>query len=369
VSWARVLLNLRQDEEAKEKYEKAYKIACTSLNTSADRKSCASVLVSWAIGLSIMSGDAAFKKDEQDAALYNSYLDEAFKKYEEASKVAPENPEVFSQWGYELALKAIRERAAANLADAATTTGQAIEKFEKFTGKPDADFYNYWGTVLAMMGDYEMSIEKRRQAIATDPKSYLAYYSWGLDLYYQGRQDDDRGDIDEATEKYRQSISRYKQSIYINPKFADAYYRLGVSFITLRVHEQAIKQFQKAIELDPRHPYAYSDSGYALEQLGKYKEAIETYKEAIRVNPTYPPPYEGWVKSLEALSEESADDREIKKELAKAYNGWGWALTEICRRSLPVEKCNEDKLIREKYEKARQLGGESSRSGSDGKKN
>jgi tetratricopeptide (TPR) repeat protein len=141
---------------------------------------------------------------------------------------------------------------------------------------------------------------------------------------------------------------------------------MGVSLETLGMNEDAIKQFEKALQLDPKHPYAYNDLGYALERLGKYNVAIEKYKEAIRLNPAYPPPYEGWVKSLEAISKDKRDDGEVKKELAKAYYGWGWALSEVCRRNHPFEKCNKDKVIVEKYKKARELGGRFLKSGSDG---
>lgn len=346
VGWARVLLNMRQDGDAKEKYEMAYKISCASLNTPVNKNACAGVLVDWAIGLSIMSGDTAFKKNQEDAALYESYKQEAFKKYEEAAKTAPENPEVFSQWGYELALQAKNEKDRGNFEEAYIEYEDAISKFEGFKGKPDADFYNYWGNVLAMKGDYEMSIEKRREAVGIDPEYFLAYYSWGLDLFYLARIYDDMGGVDEATDRYSESISKYKQSLYVNPKFVDAYYRLGVSLGTLRLHEEAIKQFQKAIELDPRHPYAYNDLGYALEQLGKYSEAVERYKEAIRINPTYPAPYERWVNSLEAIAKEKTIDGEMRKELENAYNGWRWALREQCQRNQSVEKCDPDKIIK-----------------------
>ncbi|MBI2485772.1 MAG: tetratricopeptide repeat protein [Deltaproteobacteria bacterium] len=364
IYWASVLLNLRQDDDAMRKYEKAYEIACA--NSNANKTPCADVLIDWAIGLSIMSNDATLMGNQEDAAKYEFYKQEAFKKYEEAAKIAPQNPEVYSQWGYELALEARRERDSGNSEEAGRKYSDAISKFVGFNRKPNADFYNYWGSVHAMMGDYELSIENRNKAVETDPEYYLAYYYWGLDLYYWARIYDNMGDFDEATKKYRKSVSKYRQSLYINPKYSDTYYRLGVSLETLGMNEEGIKQFEKAIQLDPKHPYAHNDLGYALERLGKYNVAIEEYKEAIRLNPTYPPPYEGWVKSLEAISKDKTDDGEVKKELAKAYYGWGWALSEVCRRNQPVEKCNKDKVIVEKYKKAKELGGRFLKSGSDG---
>lgn len=364
INWARVLLSLRQDDDAMRKYEKAYEMACA--NSTANRTACANVLIDWAIGLSIMSSDSALMRSQEEVSEYESYKREAFKKYQEAARIAPENPEVYSQWGYELALDAKKERDAGNSEGAGRKYSDAISKFVAFNGKSNADFYNYWGSAHALMGDYELAIENRNKAAETDPENYLAYYYWGMDLYSWARLYDNLGDFDEATKKYRESISKYRQAIYINPKYSDAYYRLGVGLETLGVNEEAIKRFEKAIELDPRHPYAYNNLGYALERLGKYNLAIDKYKEAIRLNATYPPPYEGWVKSLEAISKHETDDGEVKKELAKAYYGWGWALSEVCKRSQPIEKCNTDRAIVEKYRKAKELGGGLFKSGSDG---
>jgi tetratricopeptide (TPR) repeat protein len=364
INWARVLLSLRQDDDAMRKYEKAYEIGCT--NSGANKKACANVLIDWAIGLSIMSNDSALMRNQEEASEYESYKQEAFKKYEEAARIAPENPEVYSQWGYELALDAKKERDAGNSEEAGRKYSDAISKFVGFNGKSNADFYNYWGSAHAMMGDYELAIENRNKAAETDPENYLAYYYWGMDLYSWARLYDNLGDFDEATRKYRESISKYKQAIYLNSKYSDAYYRLGVSLETLGANEDALKHFEKAIELDPRHPYAYNDLGYGLERLGKYDLAVEKYKEAIRLNPTYPPPYEGWVKSLEAISKDGTYNGDMKRELAKAYYGWGWALSEVCKRNQPVEKCNTDRAIAEKYRKARELGGGFFKSESDG---
>jgi tetratricopeptide (TPR) repeat protein len=353
--WGRVLsrlvrLRIAKPEEVDEKYEKACKIAWNcgdlgfeecfnSYKQAKTQKNDANVLVEWGIAESIMGQSEA-----------------AIEKYRQASEISPDNPKVYAQWGYELALLARTKKASGDNWGGDRDYTDALSKFQGFKGKPDAEFYNYWGTVLAMMGKYDQSVEKRRESLRIDPEYYLAYYDWGLDLYYWGRQYDSEKKFDEGTEKYLESLSKFKQSIYLNPKFADSYYRLGVSLVTLGRNEDAKGEFQKAIRLDPRHPYAYSDLGYVFERLGQYDKAIEKYKEARRINPYYVPTYEGLVKSLEASSKGEGSTPELKKELAEAYYGWGWALDKSGRHDEAIEK----------YRMAGELGGDSFKYGFGG---
>jgi hypothetical protein len=62
------------------------------------------------------------------------------------------------------------------------------------------------------------------------------------------------------------------------------------------------------------------------------------------------------VKSLEASSKGEGSTPELKKELAEAYYGWGWALDKSGRHDEAVEK----------YRMAEELGGDSFKYGFGG---
>lgn len=311
--WARVLVYMGEGEEAMKKYKKAYEGACSnskSPNITDFRKTaCTDVLVQWAIGLSIKSGGEVVIGRYEEAAKDE---EEALKKYQEGASIDPKNPEIYAQWGYELALQAGDEKAMGkDDQEADAKYHDAICKFKAFAngrepndgcnpkefvnaeGKPNADFYNYWGTVLGMMKEYDRAIEKRKKAIEIDLNYFLAYYYWGVDLDNLANLYSSESNSNEASEKSLESISKYKQSLYINPKYAPAYFSLGFSLGALGRYDEAINQYEKAIELNSKYLPAYGNWGYSLEQLGKYREAIKKYKEVIKLNPVSVLAYKG----------------------------------------------------------------------------
>jgi tetratricopeptide (TPR) repeat protein len=85
---------------------------------------------------------------------------------------------------------------------------------------------------------------------------------------------------------YKEAVEAYKQAIRIEPDFAEAYNRLGLTYgRDLSMLREAIEAFKHAIRIKPNFVNAYLNLGFAYEKSGMYKEAVEVYKKAGELEP------------------------------------------------------------------------------------
>jgi type IV pilus assembly protein PilF len=82
----------------------------------------------------------------------------------------------------------------------------------------------------------------------------------------------------------------------IYPKYAPAYYILGLVHMDLKEDAQAEQAFQTAINLDPSSSEAYNNYGWFLCQRGKIDDAIKQFMTALK-NPRYETPDKPYVNA------------------------------------------------------------------------
>lgn len=82
----------------------------------------------------------------------------------------------------------------------------------------------------------------------------------------------------------------------INPRYAPAYYMLGLVHMDLKEDLQADQSFQTAISLDPGSSEAYNNYGWFLCQRGRIDEAIKQFMTALK-NPRYETPDKPYVNA------------------------------------------------------------------------
>lgn len=82
----------------------------------------------------------------------------------------------------------------------------------------------------------------------------------------------------------------------IYPKYAPAYYVLGLVYMDLKEDASAEQAFQKAISLDPSSSEAYNNYGWFLCQRGKIDDAIKQFMTALK-NPRYETPEKPYVNA------------------------------------------------------------------------
>lgn len=96
---------------------------------------------------------------------------------------------------------------------------------------------------------------------------------------------------DEAMSDFKDNISRaimkWKKVVEIKPNYADAYYNLGLAYISKEMFDDAREEFKKAIDINPNYADAHKRLGDVFKEQGKMDDAIVEYKEAIRINPKY----------------------------------------------------------------------------------
>lgn len=126
----------------------------------------------------------------------------------------------------------------------------------------------------------QISEEKKFEGLAEfdkviefKPNSADAYYSKGLKLYYQQKQE--------------QAIPQFRQAIGLDPKNAMVYYYLGNALSDQKELDEAITQYNEATELDSTYSRAYNNLGVALQKKGKLEEAIKKYEKASDLDPNY----------------------------------------------------------------------------------
>ncbi len=89
----------------------------------------------------------------------------------------------------------------------------------------------------------------------------------------------------------KRAISLLEQSVTIDPKYAEAYYRLGVIYVHQGDADRAVGYFSKTIEIDPNFTQAYTNMGSILAQLKKYPQAMAYYEKALSLDNENPKIY------------------------------------------------------------------------------
>ncbi|MCX6575210.1 MAG: tetratricopeptide repeat protein [Candidatus Aminicenantes bacterium] len=71
----------------------------------------------------------------------------------------------------------------------------------------------------------------------------------------------------------------------MSPKFAAAFYQLGVCYERQNQPAKALAEFQKAIELEPGNPDVFYNSGLLLFGLTRIDEALAHFEKALALRP------------------------------------------------------------------------------------
>jgi protein O-mannosyl-transferase len=111
------------------------------------------------------------------------------------------------------------------------------------------------------------------QAVAVDPKNYLALNNLG---YYYNNQ----GKPDLAIEYYRKSLD-------INPSYEDALNNLGYALAGRRQFAEAVGYYLAALRIRPDHVEVHNNLGNALSELGRIDEAIQHYRFVLERKPDH----------------------------------------------------------------------------------
>lgn len=152
---------------------------------------------------------------------------------------------------------------------------------------------------------HENKIRWARLIPTEDEEIVIKISSELFDILDDDDSTNDAQAIDEAIKKYKEILEK-------NPKCAEAYADLGMTYAFKDMNDKAIEELKKAIDLDPRNASAHTWLGQCYEESGEYKKAKRAYEKALKLTPENP----GLKYKLEIWDQEMKQ-RELKEVLDK----------------------------------------------------
>ncbi|HKG12960.1 MAG TPA: tetratricopeptide repeat protein [Pyrinomonadaceae bacterium] len=103
----------------------------------------------------------------------------------------------------------------------------------------------------------------------------------------------ERGKAAYRDDRDEEAVAAFKRAVEIDPDFAEAHYRLGLSYNVMKQTDEADKAFREAVKLyekttrrDEKDSDAFYFLGLCYEKLGEYEDAVKALKESVKTSPT-----------------------------------------------------------------------------------
>ena len=110
-----------------------------------------------------------------------------------------------------------------------------------------------------------------RTTIAKNPTCWMAYNNLGVVQF-------EKGNIDDAIEKYEQSLR-------LHPDYPEAHYNLGSALLQKGYADEAIRHCEEALKIQPNEPDAHIVLGNAFMAKQDVDRAIDHYEQALQLRP------------------------------------------------------------------------------------
>ncbi len=164
---------------------------------------------------------------------------------------------------------------------------------------PDAEAHLSRGEAYLQNNNYKEAIAEFKEAIRIKPKWADAYFKLGLAYSAVPIGDNSLGDTHMA------AMKAFKDTVRLKPEWAEAHRELGSKYTTLQQLDKAISSLKEAIRLKPELADAHEQLSIAYLYQSQYSDAIESLKQAVRLQP-------GWALAhrLLGLAYLAVDDRE-----------------------------------------------------------
>lgn len=138
----------------------------------------------------------------------------------------------------------------------------------------------------------------------------------------------------------------WKRCLELNPRYAQAYERMGAAALNRGDGVNAEALFRKVLELEPKMPGGYDNLARALLQLGKLREAAAALKEEIVISPGSSQAHFHLGRAHLLLKEykEAKESYGKAVELSPDYKFAWYGLAQACEKlGLPeeAEKCRK----------------------------
>ena len=223
--------------------------------------------------------------------------DEAFEYFDKAIKLDP------NTWGWKgcLILSGIKSRANGLMAL------KCCDKAIKLAPKPEIDAWIFKGIELGNLDKYDEAHECFDKAIKIDPNDDLLQLQDNSELATLIEQYGSWDDIHLGTifllSKSDKALEYFDKATELDPEDDEAWIKKGTALLTLDKPDKALECFDIATELDPENDKAWSMMGTASsfygQKLKKGEEqeklmwqSVRCYKKAHELNPENPDLFE-----------------------------------------------------------------------------
>jgi len=161
--------------------------------------------------------------------------------------------------------------------------------FRKDTANLNAFDYNlrgWWYYKRKTKKDNDQARLMFEKAIEIEPKFADAYAGLGLTYYEQWARQ-----WSQNPQSLERAFELAKRAIALDDSRPAAYSLLSHVYLWKKQHAQAIAAIKRTIDLDPNDADGYADLAETLVWVGKPSESLELVEKAMRLNPHYPASY------------------------------------------------------------------------------
>ncbi|MDP7143297.1 MAG: tetratricopeptide repeat protein [Alphaproteobacteria bacterium] len=186
---------------------------------------------------------------------------EALKYLKQATKIEPENPQTWTNYGVVCAASHRED-------DAVDYFDKALEYDETHIEALTNKSYTLW-----LLGDYEGARDTAEKAVALQPKNLNALNNLGI-AYGELNQ------LEDAEQTWQKILA-------IDPKSVKALSNWANTLRTMGRPELAEEKAREALDLDDENPDALNNLANVLRDRGQSDEALALYKKATDLRPDY----------------------------------------------------------------------------------
>jgi tetratricopeptide (TPR) repeat protein len=85
---------------------------------------------------------------------------------------------------------------------------------------------------------------------------------------------------------YKETIVANEKAVQKNPDDAEAYEKLGTSYMKLGRFKEALEAFISQAYIEPEKAETYYKIGICYDQIGRYKDAFDQYQVLLKLDKT-----------------------------------------------------------------------------------
>lgn len=149
-----------------------------------------------------------------------------------------------------------------------------------------------------------------QEAIRLDPRLAEAHFRLGLGYESLGKRE-------EAESEYKKAVEGYKEYLEENDNDAEAHYELAQTYANLGQYSEAIREYREATRLKENDPDIYYDLGVAHTKLAQYDAAAVAFSKSLEIDPDYYRAQDGLDEAKEGIKRIRAGRRHQKELMEK----------------------------------------------------